>query len=531
MAGNLRAETAGAYRLIYFDSVQRRYVASHAEWTVHPDHTFEIGGGRRHVQGRWDSLDGRLTLQFSEGHVRTFEILQWDAERLVIRRADRRVLAFYAPSSLPSTVAKVGRGILGLAILLGLTWLMSRNRRRISWRVVGWGLALQLGLAGTLLYMPGVREVFRMVSRAFVHVLSFSRAGAEFLFGELAAESSSLGFLFAFQVLPTIIFFSALSALLYHFGVLPRLIRAFSWLMRHTMRISGVESLAAAANIFIGQTEAPLLIRPYLARMTPSELHTLMSGGMATIAGGVLASYVLFLGGADPHQQELFAMHLLIASIISAPAAIVAAKMLVPQLEPIRADDARLERSPASNMLEAVVLGTRDGLRLAVNVGAMLLVFIALVALVNAVLPPIGRWLGVDEGVRILSGGTYTEFNLQAILAVVFAPFAWIMGVPSADIFQVGQLLGEKTVLNEFYAYISLAQMKEAGLLTHPQSILIATYALCGFANFSSIGIQIGGIGSLVPSRQGDLARLGFRSMIAGTLASFYTATIIAMLT
>jgi len=298
------------------------------------------------------------------------------------------------------------------------------------------------------------------------------------------------------------------------------------------MRISGVESLATAANIFIGQTEAPLLIRPYLARMTTSELHTLMSSGMATIAGGVLASYVMFLGGTDAHEQWLFATHLLIASIISAPAAIVASKMFVPPDD--RAPEmhsAQLVRSWAANILEAVVLGTRDGLKLAINVAAMLLVFIALVALMNAVLPPIGEVLGMERWIRILSDGAYTTFNLQAILAILFAPFSWVMGVPAADVLKVGQLLGEKTVLNEFYAYVSLAEMKQAGLLTHPRSILIATYALCGFANFSSIGIQIGGIGSLVPSRQGELARLGLRAMIAGTLASFYTATVIAMLT
>ncbi len=527
----VRGADAEVYHPVYFDSVVGRFVTSPARWEIDPAGTFRWPDLPGVPGGRWDTSRRQFRLYLPGHPARDFRLVRWDGGQLVLQRRDGKVLAFHTEALTISALERVLRGGLGLVILLFLTWLFSIERRAIPWRIVLWGMGLQIVLASSLLYLPGLREVFQGVSWLFVRTLSFSQEGARFLFGSLAESGGSLGFLFAFQVLPTIVFFSALSGLLYHFKVLPWLIRGFSWLMRRTMRITGVESLATAANIFIGQTEAPLLIRPYLMRMSRSELHALMSGGMATIAGGVLASYVVFLGGASPHQQWLFATHLLIASIISAPAALVAAKLIVPPEALGRSESGKLAPSPASNFLDALVVGTRDGLKLAVNVAAMLLVFIALVAMVNAVLPRLGEATGLSRLIERLSGGIYHALTLQSILAVFFAPLSWVMGTPASDIFQVGQLLGEKTVLNEFYAYLSLAEMKDSGLLTHPRSILIATYALCGFANFASIGIQVGGIGSLIPSRQGELARLGFRAMVAGTFASFYTATVIAMIT
>ena len=529
--GQAWAGQAHTFYPIYFDSTAGRYVTSSARWVLYDDGGFTWPDLPQAKHGRWDSLRQRFSLYLPGHPARYFHIIRWDDDQLVLRRRDGKILAFHTRAAAPSGIGRVMRGVFGLLVLLFLTWLFSIDRRRVMWRVLLWGIALQIGLAASLLYLPGLREVFQAVSWLFVRTLSFSQEGARFLFGPLADGGHQLGFLFAFQVLPTIVFFSAVSALLYHFRVLPWLIRGFSWIMRRTMGITGVESLATAANIFIGQTEAPLLIKPYLIRMSRSELHALMSGGMATIAGGVLASYVVFLGGNSPHQQWLFATHLLIASIISAPAALVAAKLLVPMEDNNAAEEGRLEPSSAGNFLEALVIGTRDGLKLAVNVAAMLLVFIALVALINAVLPKVGEMSGLDRLIDHISGGLYHKLTLQSILAVLFAPLSWIMGAPAGDIFQIGQLLGEKTVLNEFYAYLSLAEMKNAGLLTHPRSILIVTYALCGFANFASIGIQVGGIGSLIPTRQGELARLGFRAMVAGTFASFYTATVIAMIT
>jgi CNT family concentrative nucleoside transporter len=428
-------------------------------------------------------------------------------------------------------LAAIARGALGLVVLVFLAFLMSTNRRKINWPLVLKGLAIQILFALSILKIPAIRNAFDGLSKFFVKLLSFTQEGSEFLFGGLMDASDSFGYIFAFQVLPTVIFFSALTSLLFYYGILQKVVFAFAWLMKRIMKLSGAESLAAAGNIFLGQTEAPLLVKPYINKMTNSELLCLMSGGMATIAGGVLFAYIGFLGGTDAAQQTFFAKHLLAASLMSAPAAVVAAKILVPETEAVNEEMHIEKTSIGSNALEAITNGTTQGLKLAVNVGAMLLVFIALVALVNAFFQDvIGNYTGLNAWVADFTNGQYNGFTLEFILGYVLAPITWLMGVANEDIFLVGQLLGEKTILNEFVAYVSLGDLMEAGKFSSEKSIIIATYILCGFSNFASIGIQIGGIGSLAPSRKGALSKLGFKALIGGTLASLFTAVIVGMI-
>ncbi|MCH8553954.1 MAG: Na+ dependent nucleoside transporter [Schleiferiaceae bacterium] len=423
------------------------------------------------------------------------------------------------------------RGLLGLLVLLIICVVLSSNRRRINWGLVVKGLAIQLLFALAILKVPQVESVFDYISRAFVSVLSFASEGAQFLFGSLIQDTTSFGYIFAFQVLPTVVFFSALTSLLYYFGVLQKVVYVFAWVMKRTLKLSGAESLAAAGNVFLGQTESPLLVKPYIENMTRSELLCLMAGGMATIAGGVLAAYINFLGGPELEGQLFFAKHLLAASVMSAPAAVVAAKILLPETEPFETDMKISKNEIGGNWLEAISNGTGDGLRLAINVGAMLLVFIALIALVNAILTDlIGEWLGLNSWVASLSGGQYEAFSLQFILGYTLAPITWVMGVHSQDITLVGQLLGEKTILNEFVAYATMGNLMEAGKFTEERSVIIATYILCGFSNFASIGIQIGGIGALAPKRRTDISKLGIKALIAGTMASLFTAVLVGML-
>jgi CNT family concentrative nucleoside transporter len=334
---------------------------------------------------------------------------------------------------------------------------------------------------------------------------------------------------FAFRVLPTIVFFSALSSMLYYLGLLQKVVYGFAWIMKHTLKLSGAESLAAAGNIFLGQTESPLLIKPYLGNMTRSEIMCLMTGGMATIAGGVLASYINFLGGDDLVQKTLFAKHLLTASIMSAPAAVVMAKILIPEKENIDETMSVSKEKMGANVLEAITNGTTDGLKLAVNVGAMLLVFTALIYMGNWIMGDlIGHYTGLNK--IIAENSRYDQLSFQFILGYVGAPIAWMIGVSHHDMVLVGQLLGEKTILNEFYAYVTLGQMKNGEQFSDPKSIIMATYILCGFANFASIGIQIGGIGTLIPDRKDLLAQMGVRALIGGTLACLTTAAIVGMM-
>ena len=427
-------------------------------------------------------------------------------------------------------LTQILRGALGLSVLLAICFLLSSDRSRIDWRQVGMGMLLQLTLAVLVLKVPYVDEAFEFVSSFFVVVLQFSNAGAEFLFGSIVTDLGTFGYIFAFQVLPTIIFFSALSSLLYYLGILQIIIKGFAYVMTRVMGLTGAESLAAAANIFIGQTEAPLVVRPYLEDMSRSEIACLMTGGFATIAGGVFAAYVGYLGGTDPVLQQQFATHLLAASIISAPAAIVAAKILYPETREVSLDNQKLSiprNIVGDNILDSIARGTGDGIRLAVNVGAMLLVFTAFVAMVNYILLAIGGGLGLNEQIVAATEGRFEGLSLQYILGMIFAPVAWLIGIAWEDCLVVGQLLGLKTALNEFYAYAEMESVKD---LMSQRSVIITTYALCGFANFASIGIQLGGIGALAPGQRKTLTELGIKTMIGGTIACFLTAAIAGML-
>lgn len=418
------------------------------------------------------------------------------------------------------------RGIIGLLVLVGFAFLFSVNKKKIDWRLVVTGLALQVIFGLLITQVPLVAKLFEKVSEAFVVFLSFSSDGARFLFGDLAGDS--LGFIFAFQVLPTVIFFSTVTAGLYYLGILQKLVYGIAWIMSRTMRLSGAESLSAAGNIFLGQTEAPLLVRPFVANMTRSELMCLMTGGMATIAGGVLAGYVAFLGGDDPQQQAMFASYLLSASIMNAPAAIVISKILIPELNPDQIDDTLhvSKEKMGVNLIDALSQGAADGLKLALNIGGMLLAFIAVIAAINYFLGNVvGDLTGLNGFVSEATNGTFDKFSLEYILGQIFRLFAFAMGVEWNDTLAVGSLLGQKTAINEFVAYLDLARMKTEGLLSG-KSIIIATYALCGFSNFSSIAIQVGGIGGMAPNQQGNLSKLGMRALLAATLACMMTATI-----
>lgn len=427
------------------------------------------------------------------------------------------------------------RALLGITIIVGVAYLLSDNRKAVAWRLVIIGLIIQLTFGLIIAKVGWAQHAFVFLSEKFVTFLSFAAKGAEFLYGDLSKNSAgdpgvkhNLGFLFAFQALPTVIFFSAVTAGLYYLGVLQKIVFGFAWIMARTMRLSGSESLSAAANIFMGQTEAPLLVKPFIKNMTSSELHCLMVGGMATLAGSVLGAYVSFLGGGDPAQQAKFATYLLSASIMNAPAAIVLAKIFKPETEHDRIDRSLKvnKEQIGSNLVDAMASGAADGLKLALNIGAMLLAFIAIIYAINWILVDgIGAVTGLNQWVTDSTGGAYKGFSLQYILGQVFRVFAFFMGVSWSESLQVGSLLGQKMVINEFVAYLDLAAMKEQGLLSE-KAIRISTYALCGFANFSSIAIQIGGIGGMAPGRQGDLSRLGLRAMIAASLATMMTGTI-----
>jgi CNT family concentrative nucleoside transporter len=419
-------------------------------------------------------------------------------------------------------------GLFGLCVLLSIAWLFSNNKRNVDWKLVLTGVTLQIAFAALVLLVPGGKDVFNALGNGFVKILSFVNAGSNFIFGSLM-DTSKFGFIFAFQVLPTIIFFAALMGVLYHLGVMQAIVRLMAWAITKVMRVSGAETTSVCASVFIGQTEAPLTVRPYISKMTESELLTMMIGGMAHIAGGVLAAYVGMLGGGDPAQQAFYAKHLLAASIMAAPATLVIAKMLRPENgEPLTRGVVKLEvEKTAQNVIDAAAGGAADGLRLALNIAAMLLAFIALIALLNWPL----TWLGDVTGLAAWLG---KPTDMAAILGYLLAPIAWVIGVPWQDATTVGSLIGQKVVINEFVAYLQLADIvngKVPGVALTDQGRLIATYALCGFANFSSIAIQIGGIGGLAPERRSDLARFGLRAVLGGSLATLMTATIAGVLT
>ncbi len=416
-----------------------------------------------------------------------------------------------------------------MAVLVGIAWIFSKDRKNINWALVGKGILFQIIFAILVLKVPFVATIFDFLSKAFVKVISFTEFGSAFLFDSFITGKTETALInFAFNILPTIIFFAALSSILYYLGILQRVVYAFAWIMKRLMNLSGAESLAAAGNIFMGQTESPLLVRPYLDKMTKSEIACLMTGGMATIAGGVLAAYINFLGGGSEAEQILFAKHLLTASVMSAPAAIVAAKILIPEKEKFDSSMSISSHNVGSNFLEAVANGTTDGLKLAVNVGAMLLVFTALIYLGNYILQDgIGRLTGLNS--IIAEHTNYDGLSFQFIIGYAFAPIAFLMGIDSEDIVLVGQLLGEKTILNEFYAYVTLGDLKTSGAFASEKSIIMASYILCGFSNFASIGIQIGGIGALAPTRKALLSSLGMYALLGGTIACLFTASIVGM--
>lgn len=425
-------------------------------------------------------------------------------------------------------IEPIARGFIGVLVLLGICRLLSSQRGAINWRLVGGGIVLQIVLALLILATP-FSGIVEWASGGFVKLLGYSDIGARFMFGELV-DASRYGF--AFKVLPVIIFVSALTSLLYYLGVLQWVVFGFAWVMSRLMKLSGAESLAAAANIFVGQTEAPLIVKPYIARMTQSELMALMTGGMATIAGSVFGLYVVTLGAGDPLVEAMVAKQLLTASMMNAPAALYVAKMLVPEREEIREDLFVPKDTHGRNMLDALARGTTDGLRLALNVAAILIVFVAVIALLNGVfgwVGGIGGETGLINGlVERASGGVFKELSMEAVLGFLFAPVAAVIGAERGDMLQLGQLLGTRLVSNEFVAYLKLGEFKAAAEMG-PKTIFLATFALCGFANFSSIGIQIGGIGVLAPERRGDLAELGVKAMVGGTIASLITASIAGM--
>ncbi|WP_238987306.1 NupC/NupG family nucleoside CNT transporter [Confluentibacter flavum] len=423
------------------------------------------------------------------------------------------------------------RGILGMVSLIFIAFLFSKNRKAIDWKIVGLGLAFQLLIAIGVLKVEFVKTIFEFVGGLFVSVLEFTKAGSQFLFEGLVVDQEKFGYIFAFQVLPTIIFFSALTSVLFYLGIIQKLVKGMAWLLSKFLKVSGAESLSVAGNIFLGQTEAPLLIKAYLEKMNKSEMLLVMIGGMATVAGAVLAAYIGFLGGEDPALRLFYAKHLLAASVMAAPGAIVISKILYPQTEEVNNDVSVSQEVIGTNFLDAIANGTTEGLKLAVNVGGMLLVFVAFIAMINGIL----GWMGDVTTINnwVLRNTAFQSFSIELILGYIFAPLMWIIGVAKEDMALMGQLLGIKLAASEFVGYIQLAELKNVASVTHlkyEKSIIIATYMLCGFANFASIGIQIGGIGSLAPGQRKTLSEFGMRALLGGTIASLISATIAGMI-
>ena len=431
-------------------------------------------------------------------------------------------------------ILSIFRGILGIVFVLFVAFIFSEQKRKINWKTIGIGIGIQILLAFLILNPAGIgfleyfRWGFNLLGKGFVYILDFSKEGTKFLFGSFL-DTEKHGFLFAFQVLPTIIFFSALTSVLFYLGVIQKIVHVLALLMTKILNLSGAESLSVAGNIFLGQTESPLMIKAYLSKMNRSEMLLVMTGGMATLAGGVLAAYIAFLGGDDINERLKFAKHLLAASFMAAPGAIVISKILIPQSEKIDSNIEITKEKIGSNILDSISNGTIEGLRLAVNVASMLLVFIAFIAMTNFLLIKFGNFTGLDNFINDFSNGQFKEFSLQVILGYVFAPFMWILGVCSEDITLVGRLIGEKIIMTEFIGYISLSELKIAGAFSEEKSITMATYMLGGFANVASIGIQIGGIGALAPQKRKLLSELGLKALLAGTLASLLSATIVGM--
>ncbi|MGE5355923.1 MAG: NupC/NupG family nucleoside CNT transporter [Deltaproteobacteria bacterium] len=460
--------------------------------------------------------------------VSLFSFGQDTIQKMPVPQQDKNIVDIIASEGFG--VESLWKGVLGMITLLLIGYIFSANRKSINWKTVGSGLSAQIVLAIGVMKVPAIRIVFEYVGQIFISILDFTKAGSTFLFGGLMNVETT-GFVFVFQILPTIIFFSALTSLLFYLGVIQVIVRGMAWILTKMLKVSGPESLSVAGNIFLGQTEAPLMIKAYLEKMTKSEILLVMIGGMATLAGGVLAAYIGFLGGEDPALRLVYAKHLLAASVMAAPGAIVVSKMLFPQTELI---DTKIKvdvEHIGSNMLDAIANGTTEGLKLAANVAAMLLVFLAFIALINGVLGWVGDVTNFNDW--LAANTIYEKFSLEAILGTIFAPLMWLIGIGTKDIMLMGQLLGIKLAASEFVGYIQLTELKNtanAVHLSYEKSVIMATYMLCGFANFASIGIQIGGIGSLAPGQRKTLSEFGLRAVLGGTLASLLSATIAGMI-
>ena len=422
------------------------------------------------------------------------------------------------------------RGLLGISFLILTTYLLSSNKKAINWKTASTGLLLQLILAVGVLKISWVKMIFESAGKVFVKILDFTMEGTKFLFGDLVSVEN-FGNVFIFSILPTVIFFAALTSILFYLGIIQKIVRVMALLLSKLLGVSGPESLSVAGNIFLGQTESPLMIKAYLEKMSKSEILLVMIGGMATVAGGVLAAYIGFLGGDDPELKVYYAKHLLTASVMAAPGAIVISKILYPETEKIDSNVEVSQDKIGSNFLDAISIGTSEGLKLAANIAAMLLVFIAFIALINYILSGFGELTNLNDWISDRT--VYSELSLELILGYIFAPVMWLIGVAKEDVTLMGQLLGIKLAASEFIGYIQLSDLKDATNLIHlnyQKSIIIATYMLCGFANFASIGIQIGGIGALEPKQRKNLSKFGFKALIGGTLASLLSATIAGMI-
>ncbi len=443
------------------------------------------------------------------------------------------MLLFTENQMIPSqgfTFESFSRGFLGIITVLAIAYIFSNKKNKIAWKTVILALLSQLLIGILILKVPFVQSIFEKAGAVFVKLIDFTREGTIFVFGDLLKPKTT-SYIWAFEILPTVIFFSAITSILFYFGIIQKVVSFFAKLYTKFLKISGSESLSVIGNIFLGQTESPLLIKAYLSKMNKSEVLLVMIGGMATVAGGVLAAYIAFLGGDDPEKQIEFAKHLLTASVMAAPGAILISKIIIPQSEKINSDINISDYDAGSNILDAISNGTIEGIKLAVNIGAMVLVFIALIAMVNHLLFLTGDISGLNS---IIEANTiYSNLSLEAIMGIIFSPLMWLIGVASADIVPMGQLLGIKLSVNEFIAYMQLADFKIGGtevVLSYEKSLIMATYMLCGFANFSSIGIQIGGIGALAPNQRKNLAKFGIKALIGGALASLLSAAIAGML-
>ena len=430
------------------------------------------------------------------------------------------------------SINSLWRGTLGMVSLIFIAFLFSSNRKAINWKIVGIGLAFQILIAIGVLKIPFIKLFFDYLGKAFNKVLTFTEAGTNFLFSSFVSNTIESPLVnFAVSILPTIIFFSALTSVLFYLGIIQKVVKSLAWLLTKILGISGAESLSVAGNIFLGQTEAPLMIKAYLEKMNKSEILLVMIGGMATVAGGVLAVYIKFLGGDEIALREFFASHLLAASVMAAPGAIVISKILYPQTESINTEIKVSQDKIGSNILDAIANGTTEGLKLAVNVAAMLLVFVAFIAMINYGLLKLGSIGGFNEWIALKT--PYSNLSLESVLGTIFAPLMWLIGVAQEDIMLMGQLIGIKLAASEFIGYMQLVELKDVSNALHlnyQKSIVMATYMLCGFANFASIGIQIGGIGSLAPGQRKTLSQFGIKALIGGSIASLVSATIAGMI-